>query len=94
MSFLDHLRELGRRLIISLIAVLVGTVVCYIFYDSIVAVLFRPFRLISAPTGNETLYIQTLFQGFLIRLKISIVSGIILSLACISTISSDSCSLD
>jgi sec-independent protein translocase protein TatC len=81
MSFIDHLRELRRRIIVSMIAILFAAVVSYIFFDAIVAFLFEPFRAIEAlSVRDEILYINTIFEGFLVRLKVAILAGIVFSL--------------
>jgi sec-independent protein translocase protein TatC len=81
MSFIDHLRELRRRIIVSMIAILCAAVVSYIFFDTIVAFLFKPFRQIEALSiRDEILYINTIFEGFLVRLKVAILAGIVFSL--------------
>ena len=81
MSFLDHLRELRRRIIVSMIAILCAAVVSYIFFDYIVAFLFKPFREIEALSiRDEILFINTIFEGFLVRLKVAILAGIVFSL--------------
>lgn len=81
MSFIDHLRELRKRIIVSMIAILCGAVVSYIFFDYIVAFLFDPFREIEALSiRDEILFINTIFEGFLVRLKVAILAGVVLSL--------------
>jgi hypothetical protein len=43
MTFLEHLEELRWRLIYSLIGVVVGTIICFVFIEFLVdAVLLRP----------------------------------------------------
>jgi sec-independent protein translocase protein TatC len=80
MSFLDHLRELRRRIIVSMIAILCAAVVSYIFFDYIVAFLFQPFRGIEALSiRDEILFINTIFEGFLVRLKVAVLAGIVFS---------------
>jgi sec-independent protein translocase protein TatC len=81
MTFLDHLRELRRRIIVSMIAILCAAIASYIFFDSIVAFLFQPFREIEALSiRDEILFINTIFEGFLVRLKVAILAGIVFSL--------------
>lgn len=81
MSFLDHLRELRRRIIVSMIAVLCTAVVSYIFFDYLVAFLFQPFREIDTlASREEILFMNTIFEGFLVRLKVAIVAGVVFSL--------------
>jgi sec-independent protein translocase protein TatC len=81
MSFIDHLRELRKRIIVSMIAILCAAIVSYIFFDYIVAFLFEPFREIEALSiRDEILFINTIFEGFLVRLKVAILAGVLLSL--------------
>ena len=81
MSFLDHLRELRRRIIVSMIAVICAAIVSYIFFDYIVAILFQPFEAIEALSiRDDILFINTIFEGFLVRLKVAILAGIVFSL--------------
>ena len=81
MSFLDHLRELRKRIIVSMIAILCAAILCYILFDYIVTFLFSPFREIEAlAVRNEILFVNTIFEGFLVRLKVAILAGIVLSL--------------
>jgi len=81
MPFLDHLRELRRRIIVSMIAILCGAVLSYIFFDFIVVFLFKPFRGIEALSiRDEILFINTIFEGFLVRLKVAILAGVVFSL--------------
>ena len=81
MSFINHLRELRKRIIVSMIAILCAAIVSYIFFDYIVAFLFKPFRGIeSLSIRDEILFINTIFEGFLVRLKVAILAGIVFSL--------------
>ena len=81
MSFLEHLQELRKRIIVSMIAILGAAIISYIFFDHIVAFLFKPFREIEALSIREDiLFINTIFEGFLVRLKVAILSGIVFSL--------------
>jgi sec-independent protein translocase protein TatC len=81
MSFVDHLRELRKRIIVSMIAILCAAVVSYVFFDYIVTFLIEPFRGIEALSiRDEILFVNTIFEGFLVRLKIAILAGIVLSL--------------
>ncbi len=44
-SFVDHRDELRNRTIKSMIAVGIGTVVAFVFYEQILAILTRPYEL-------------------------------------------------
>jgi sec-independent protein translocase protein TatC len=80
LTFIEHLIELRRRTITSLIAVLLAAVLCFAFYDAIFRFFFAPFEVLKGPdfTGN-TLFVNSLFEGFLTKLKISLLTGLILS---------------
>lgn len=80
MSLIDHIKELRRRFIVSLCAVLVSTIVSFILYDNIISILFNPFKAIEISPGNDVLFVNTIFEGFLIKIKVSLLSGIVLSL--------------
>lgn len=79
----EHLLELRKRLIVSLLAALAASVVCFIFYDRILSFLFSPFSKIKAGEQllqeGKVLFVNTIFEGFLIKLKIALLSGFILS---------------
>ena len=70
MSFLDHLEELRWRLIYSLIGLVVGTIICWIFIDFLVdKILLVPATHIGVklqnlrPFGQLMLYMQVAIIG-------------------------------
>ena len=77
MPFLEHVRELRKRVIISLIALLVGGIASFVFYDFIVDLLKKPFE--NAVPGETQLYVYSVLEGFIVKIKVSIFSGGILS---------------
>jgi sec-independent protein translocase protein TatC len=75
MSFLDHLEELRKRIIHSLIAVGVAFCVCWEFADAL-------YRLVSRPitqAGVTSLVLSTPTEGFNLELKLAVVAAIFLS---------------
>lgn len=78
MSFWDHLEELRRRLIWSLIGIVIATIVCAIFSDFIVN------KILLAPAihVNPPLKIQNLkpYGQMVLYMEIVFVAGLILSL--------------
>ena len=83
MPFLEHAAELRRRLLTSLVAVLAAAVVCYLFYEPVLAVLLRPLESLpgaAAPAAADYLFINTIFEGFLVRVKVALIAGAVLSL--------------
>lgn len=74
MSLVGHLTELRNRLVRIVIAVAVMSTVGFVFGDQIVAILKAPIP------GDKPLYYTGLGDAFVIKLKIAIVVGIILSM--------------
>lgn len=79
MSILSHLRELRIRLIVSAVAVCVGSILAFVFFDQIVSILFKPFEALELPDSENQLFINTLFEGFVTKLKVSVLAGTIIS---------------
>jgi sec-independent protein translocase protein TatC len=71
MPFLEHLRELRQRLIVSAYAMALGFLVGYALYHHYIGFLIRPF--------GEQLYIHQIEQGFTLRIRSGIMAGLILS---------------
>jgi sec-independent protein translocase protein TatC len=76
---LAHLGELRRRFVVSLIAAAACAVAAFVFYAPIVGYLIRPFALIRPPGAESVLYATTIFEGFLVKLRVSLITGLIAS---------------
>jgi sec-independent protein translocase protein TatC len=74
MSFLDHLEELRKRIIHSLIAVAVAFSVCWYFAHPLFNIISRPLR----KTGAEII-VTSLTGGFNLEIKIAILAAIFLA---------------
>lgn len=70
MSLIDHLGELRGRIIVALVGMIIGTVVSYYYVDDIIQILI-------APAGK--LYYTKPTEAFFTYMKISIISGLIVS---------------
>ncbi|HEX9916603.1 MAG TPA: twin-arginine translocase subunit TatC [candidate division Zixibacteria bacterium] len=70
MSFLDHLEELRKRIIRSLIAVVIFSVAAYYFSSKIIDFVTKPL---------PKVYFMSPTEGFMIRIKIAIIVGVIVS---------------
>ena len=77
MSFLDHLEELRRRLVICLIAIGVAFVVCYAFSKPLLRFLLKPLQE-NIFQGGEIVYIN-LTEPFLIYMKAAFFGSIFLA---------------
>jgi len=74
----SHLRELRRRLIISVVAVAAGFAVSYAFSEHLYGILKRP--LVAAlPEDSGFLVFSGVIEPFYIYLKVGIVGGIVLA---------------
>jgi len=89
MSLVDHLEELRRRLFIAVIAVVVLTIVSFIFWDQIFGFLLSPLPAavdkIVPPTGHPLsgqtpkLVVTGIGESFLIAIEVSLAVGIALA---------------
>ncbi len=86
MPLTEHLRELRDRLVKALIAFAVGTIVCFVFFQPIFDWLKEPYCSLPAETrlgtgGNAgcQLYFFGILDAFMIRLKISMMAGAVVS---------------
>jgi sec-independent protein translocase protein TatC len=77
LPFTDHLEELRRRLIISLIAVGIGFIVSYGFKEKIFGILIRP--LVKVMGEGDKLIFTGLSEAFVTYLKVSFLAGLILA---------------
>jgi sec-independent protein translocase protein TatC len=74
MTFLDHLEELRRRLVISFIAVAVAFFACWAFAEPIFALLQAPLTRFLAP--GDTLAYTRLTAPFFLYMKVSFFAGV------------------
>lgn len=72
MTFLDHLEELRRRILKSLIAVIVFAIGAYFISEWLVNV-------VSAPLEDVGVYFKAPAEAFLVRLKVSIFAGAVIA---------------
>ena len=70
---LGHLKELRHRLLKSVIAVAITTVISFFFFEYI-------FYFLKVPAGNIELIFIEMTEGLSIYMKVSLVSGIILAM--------------
>jgi sec-independent protein translocase protein TatC len=82
MSLAGHLRELRRRFIIAIAALLVSMVVSFFLTDAIIWAMTEPIRVVAAMRGMEDkvgLMFETVTSAFDLKLRISFAVGILLS---------------
>ncbi|MCB1014315.1 MAG: twin-arginine translocase subunit TatC [Acidimicrobiales bacterium] len=78
MTLVEHLAELRSRLFKSIVAVVVGGLVCWIFYNQILEFLVQPYCDIRG--GDCGLYVTDPLEGFKVRLQVSGYGGIALAM--------------
>ena len=71
MTLVGHLGELRRRIVVSVIAVVAGTLVAYFYIDELM-------RFVTAPAGK--LYFMSPAEGFFAYLKLAVFAGFMLAL--------------
>ncbi len=86
MPLLDHLVELRRRLLRSVIAILVLFFVCYYFSADIYDFLVRPLAdILNELGGNRRLIFTALHEAFFTYIKVAFFAALFLSFPFIST---------
>jgi sec-independent protein translocase protein TatC len=84
MTLFEHLAELRKRVIICILAVAVGTLLAWFFYDGLVRFMTRPYHsfVLHHPSKDITkgnLVTNGPLEGFTTRLKVSAYGGIALA---------------
>ena len=77
MSFLEHLDELRRRLLLSILSVGIGFVVALIFIDRVFGFIMRPLRA-TLPEGRRMIYTEPT-EAFMLRLKVAALVGLVIA---------------
>lgn len=83
--FVEHIRELKRRLIYSLVAFFVATGISYYFSEDIYGFLVRPLAAVFPDLSNRHLIYTSLTEAFLTYLKLAVFAGFFLSFPVIAT---------
>jgi len=83
MPLLEHLRELRRRMVRGLLAILLGTVLGFVFYEELLRFLTEPYNQIVPDLEAEGIDTNLIISGiggaFQFQLKIALVSGIVVT---------------
>ena len=78
MSVVDHLRELRDRIVWSLIAIAVGAVICFIFFEPIIHLMVEPYRDAVGDQSRGLIFTQPL-EAFMTRIKVAAYGGFIVA---------------
>lgn len=83
MPLADHLRELRRRLVISMIAIAAGSVVGWIYYVQIFDVISRPIEQVVAAAAADGRDVKLVMSGvadaFMLQVKIAVMTGLVIA---------------
>ena len=82
MSVVDHLRELRDRLVFSLIAIALGAMICFIFFEQILDLMIQPYRDATVtpllPNGKDLIFTHPL-EAFTTRVKVAVYGGFVIA---------------
>lgn len=80
MTVMEHLEELRKRLILSIVAFLLISIVVFIFYEPLADFIRKPFcdlpKRLQGPQGCELVF-QRVTGAFLFRLKLTALGGLL-----------------
>lgn len=79
MPLVDHLRELRRRLVVSVLFIVVGLIPAWIYYAEIVRFIRAPFDRVVESIPNAELYLPGVTDAFTLQLQIVTVSSLVLT---------------
>ncbi len=72
MSIVDHLEELRRRILVSIVAILAATAIAFFFSDALL-------KVILLPSGGLQLNAFSLMDGFFIKWRLALYTGIVIA---------------
>lgn len=78
MTFLEHLDELRKRLVISVSAVGVGCLIAFTFVNSIYAFVMHPLSALL-PKGSHFIFTEPM-EAFLLKMKMALIVGIMIAM--------------
>jgi sec-independent protein translocase protein TatC len=80
MPLMEHLAELRRRLVISIIAIIVGVIPAWVYYREIFGFLRKPFdEVVKQHSAQASLTLGGVVDPFTLQIQVSLVSAIILT---------------
>jgi sec-independent protein translocase protein TatC len=84
MPLMEHIRELRNRIIKVAVVVTVGAVLGWYLYPHVWAFIERPYCRVPQPKDEFAgkgchLFVSTLFAGLFLRLKIAIITGVVIT---------------
>lgn len=81
----DHLAELRNRILWSMLAMIAGTGLCYLFVEDIYGFLVRPLAEAMGPGDSQRLIYTNLTEAFFTYMKVAIFAGVFLTFPILAT---------
>ena len=82
---LEHLAELRTRILWSMIAMITGTGICYVFVENIYGFLVKPLADAMGPGDSQRLIYTNLTEAFFTYMKVAIFAGVFLTFPILAT---------
>ncbi|GII93910.1 twin-arginine translocase subunit TatC [Sinosporangium siamense] len=82
MPLMEHLRELRNRLVIGMLGVTAGTVVGFVFFDTLWQFVSSPYcnlPFAQSLKAGTCFQVRAVFEAFFVNLKVAIVFGMVVS---------------
>ncbi|MGO1973234.1 MAG: twin-arginine translocase subunit TatC [Propionibacteriaceae bacterium] len=85
MTLFEHLRELRYRLVLAVLAILVGSIICAFFYQTLFTILERPYNagIEMIRADGRDIEARTVINGvaspFTLAFKVSLIAGLVLT---------------
>jgi sec-independent protein translocase protein TatC len=83
--FLSHLTELRTRLLWSVLAMIAGSILCYIWVEPIYGFLVQPLADAMGPDDSQRLIYTNLTEAFFTYLKVALFAGAFLTFPIVAT---------
>ena len=83
MSFLEHLDELRKRIIWSLLALFIGFGIAFGFHDQIFDFVMRPMQQLL-PKGGTLIYTDP-SEAFMLHVQLALIAGLVLAIPVVAT---------
>lgn len=80
LSFIDHLKKLRIRLIISGLIILFSFIICYLFYEDFIDLFLQPFNQALSTKQGKIFYVHSILEAFVTKVEISFLLAMILSI--------------
>jgi sec-independent protein translocase protein TatC len=80
MRLIDHVKELRKRVFIAVSFTLLFSAISLNFYSVFIHFLITPFTQNLSSLSEQSLYVTSLFEGFILKFKLSLIFGGILAL--------------